>query len=54
MTSNRSYRDAMAHDDARAELERHAGTQFDVAVVEALCAVLDRASEHADEALARL
>jgi len=54
MTSNRSYRDAMAHDAARVELERHAGTQFDAAVVEALCAVLDRASEHAEETLARL
>jgi diguanylate cyclase (GGDEF)-like protein/putative nucleotidyltransferase with HDIG domain len=54
MTSNRSYRLAMTHEDARAELERHAGEQFDAAVVEALCALLDRASERADETLARL
>jgi diguanylate cyclase (GGDEF)-like protein/putative nucleotidyltransferase with HDIG domain len=52
MTSNRSYRLAMEHEDARAELERHAGSQFDASVVEALCALLDRASARAVETLA--
>ena len=52
MTSNRSYRRAMAHEDAREELERHAGTQFDVAVVEAMCVLLDRAVARADATLA--
>ncbi len=54
MTSNRSYRRAMTHEDARAELERHAGTQFDAAVVVAHCTLLDRASERADAAMATL
>ena len=40
MTCNRSYRAAMAHEDAVAELERHAGTQFDPACVAALKAHL--------------
>ena len=40
MTSDRSYRTAMAREDALAELERNAGTQFDGACVEALKAEL--------------
>jgi putative nucleotidyltransferase with HDIG domain len=40
MTSNRSYRRAMGHAEAIRELEAHAGTQFDPAVVEALVAEL--------------
>jgi putative nucleotidyltransferase with HDIG domain len=40
MTSDRSYRRAMAHEEAIRELEAHAGTQFDPAVVEALVAEL--------------
>ena len=36
MTKTRPYRAALRHDAALAELERHAGTQFDPAVVEAL------------------
>ena len=51
MTSNRSYRDAIPHEAARAEISRHAGTQFDPAVVAALCALLDRASAQAQETL---
>ncbi len=35
MTSHRAYRKAMSPEDARAELQRHAGTQFDPACVEA-------------------
>jgi diguanylate cyclase (GGDEF)-like protein/putative nucleotidyltransferase with HDIG domain len=54
MTSDRTYRSSMAHSAARAELERCAGTQFDAAVVAALVGVLDRETEHADMALARL
>ena len=54
MTSDRTYRSSMAHSAARAELERCAGTQFDAAVVAALVSVLDRETDHADMALARL
>jgi HD-GYP domain-containing protein (c-di-GMP phosphodiesterase class II) len=41
MTSDRPYRRAMPQEDAVAELERHAGTQFDPTVVAAFKAVLD-------------
>lgn len=40
MTADRPYRAALTEAQARAELERCAGTQFDPAVVEALLAVL--------------
>jgi diguanylate cyclase (GGDEF)-like protein len=40
MTSDRPYRRAMPIADAIAELERHAGTQFDPAVVRALVGLL--------------
>jgi putative nucleotidyltransferase with HDIG domain len=36
MTNTRPYRAALRHDAALSELERHAGTQFDPDVVEAL------------------
>ena len=42
MTSDRPYRKAMSIEDARLELSRHAGTQFDPTVVGALLHVLDR------------
>lgn len=48
MTSDRSYRDAVGHAYARAELRRHAGTQFDAPVVAAFLAVLDRESARAE------
>ncbi|MFL5816840.1 MAG: diguanylate cyclase [Conexibacter sp.] len=51
MTSDRSYRDAIGHARARAELTRHAGTQFDAGVVAAFLAVLDREAERAQELL---
>jgi diguanylate cyclase (GGDEF)-like protein/putative nucleotidyltransferase with HDIG domain len=54
MTSDRSYRAAIGHTAARAELERCAGTQFDVRVVAALLAVLERETERAAVALARV
>ena len=45
MTSDRPYRQAPGQSFAIIELGRHAGTQFDPAVVEALSAVLARAGE---------
>lgn len=42
MTSDRPYRNAMSVDEARLELSRNAGTQFDPTVVGALLHVLDR------------
>src|SRR6185437_15233878 len=41
MTSDRPYRRALPIEDALAELERHAGTQFDPSCVAALCSALD-------------
>jgi putative nucleotidyltransferase with HDIG domain len=54
MTSDRPYRKAPGAEFAVGELRRHAGTQFDPEVVEALCRVLDRrrADESAEPALA--
>ena len=40
MTSDRPYRRARSADEARAELERHAGSQFDPAVVRAFIAAV--------------
>jgi HD-GYP domain-containing protein (c-di-GMP phosphodiesterase class II) len=45
MTSDRSYRQAPGQSFAIRELGRHAGTQFDPAVVEALTRVLARAGD---------
>jgi diguanylate cyclase (GGDEF)-like protein len=41
MTSDRPYRDAPGRDFAIAELKRHAGTQFDPAIVQAFCRALE-------------
>ena len=41
MITDRPYRKALSAAEARAELLRGAGSQFDPAVVEALLAVLD-------------
>jgi hypothetical protein len=41
MTTNRPYRDAMTQAEALSELRAGAGTQFDPAVVEALCALIE-------------
>jgi HD-GYP domain-containing protein (c-di-GMP phosphodiesterase class II) len=40
MTTDRSYRRALSNDEAKAELRKCAGTQFDPRVVDALLAVL--------------
>ena len=40
MTTDRSYRSALSHEEAAAELWRGAGTHFDPAVVDALAAVV--------------
>ena len=42
MTSTRPYREGMEVEDALAELRRCAGTQFDPAVVDALCGLVER------------
>ena len=47
MTSDRAYRASLGPDAAHAELERCAGTQFDVRVVRALLDVLERETERA-------
>jgi diguanylate cyclase (GGDEF)-like protein/putative nucleotidyltransferase with HDIG domain len=52
MTSDRSYRSAMRHTDARLELKRCAGAQFDRDVVTALLSLLEQESRRAEEALA--
>ncbi len=53
MTTDRSYRRAMSVGDARAELLRCAGTQFDPAVVDAFLQVLDRRPDGDASALAQ-
>jgi diguanylate cyclase (GGDEF)-like protein len=45
MTSDRVYRSALSEEEARAELSRCAGTQFDGRVVEAFLRVLDSYTE---------
>jgi putative nucleotidyltransferase with HDIG domain len=42
MTSDRSYRKAMPAEEAIAEMRRHAGSQFDTNVVEAMAQLLSR------------
>ena len=51
MTTDRSYRRALGHDKAVAELERCAGTQFDPDVVRAAIAVVGRGAPAPNEAL---
>ncbi len=52
MTSNRSYRAALKHTDARRELARSAGTQFETTVVRAFMTLLEKESRRAEEAIA--
>jgi hypothetical protein len=49
MTVRRSYKEALADADARAELTRCKGTHFDPAVVDAFLAVLDAPADPEDE-----
>jgi HD-GYP domain-containing protein (c-di-GMP phosphodiesterase class II) len=42
MTTNRPYRQALAHDEAVKELLTNAGTQFDPSVVVAIAKVLEQ------------
>ncbi len=49
MTTKRSYKEALTHDEARAELMRCAGTQFDPRVVGAFLAVDDAPEPDADD-----
>ena len=48
MTNNRSYREALTHEHAMAELEANSGGQFDPEVVEALKAALLEKQETAN------
>ena len=48
MVSERPFRAPLPADQARAELQRNAGTQFDPVVVDALLAVLDGSTPSAD------
>jgi diguanylate cyclase (GGDEF)-like protein len=49
MVSDRSYRTGMSEEAALDQLRRHAGTQFDPAVVDAFCAEHRAAGMHAPE-----
>jgi len=46
MTTDRSYRRALGHDKAVAELERCSGTQFDPAVVKVFRSALTQPRRH--------
>jgi len=46
MITKRSYKEAFSEEEARAELVRCAGTQFDPAIVEAFLAILDDPASH--------
>ena len=48
MTTNRPYRQAMAREDAVAELRANAGSQFEPRIVDALVRVLDETEEVAE------
>lgn len=42
MTNDRSYRAALSHEQALLELQRHAGTQFDPAIVQLYVGLLSK------------
>jgi HD-GYP domain-containing protein (c-di-GMP phosphodiesterase class II) len=52
MTSTRSYRSSMSPTEALAELQRHAGSQFDPSVVEAFSSALGSEPVHSPAVLA--
>ena len=54
MTNDRVYRPAMPEEEARAELLRHAGTQFDAGVVETFVNLLEREDRAGESLSARL
>ena len=47
MTTDRAYRKRMSKSEARTELVRHSGSQFDPAIIDLLLAVLDKADDKA-------
>jgi diguanylate cyclase (GGDEF)-like protein len=54
MTNDRVYRPAMPEDEARAELIRHSGTQFDEGVVDLFVKLLEREDRAGESLSARL
>ena len=54
MTNDRVYRPAMPETEARAELERWAGTQFDTEVVSAFISLLEREDRSGESLTARV
>jgi HD-GYP domain-containing protein (c-di-GMP phosphodiesterase class II) len=54
MTNDRVYRPAMPDSEARAELKRYTGTQFDPDVVEIFVKLLEREDRSGDSLGARV
>ena len=54
MTNDRVYRPAMPEAEARAELKRYAGTQFDPAIVETFVKLLEREDRSGESLTARV
>ena len=54
MTNDRVYRTAMPESEARAELKRYAGTQFDAGLVETFVKLLEREERSGDSLTARV
>jgi HD-GYP domain-containing protein (c-di-GMP phosphodiesterase class II) len=54
MTNDRVYRPAMPEAEARAELKRYSGTQFDPAIVETFVKLLEREDRSGESLTARV
>jgi HD-GYP domain-containing protein (c-di-GMP phosphodiesterase class II) len=54
MTNDRVYRPAMPELDARGELTRHAGTQFDAEIVTTFLNLLEREDRSGESLTARV